>query len=294
MRIDDVGRLSPLARLAYWIRERHQIFLRKRVGRAKPWTDDEILQTTYFTNPYRENDKVTQWYADHIRKPFCDTVVRWRKLVFATTVFRWFNWPETAQRLLDNGLLDSWNADKAVPLLGKVLADGGKVFHGAYMITNAGSPKSKLDRVCRDYLDPVWHAHARLHDVIAGGCTLAGLHAQLRQFTGMKGSGFMAAQVVADLKYCPYLKGASDWWTWSSPGPGSMRGLEIVTGRPWTERQADAFAVEVNNLRGTLNRLLHKMPLLHAQDVQNCLCEFSKYELVRTKSGRAKRKYAGV
>jgi hypothetical protein len=37
-----------------------------------------------------------------------------------------------------------------------------------------------------------------------------------------------------------------------------------------------------------------RMPQLHAQDLQNCLCEFDKYERVRLGEGRPKAKYNGV
>jgi hypothetical protein len=36
------------------------------------------------------------------------------------------------------------------------------------------------------------------------------------------------------------------------------------------------------------------MPLIHAQDLQNCLCEFDKYERVRLGEGRPRSNYPGV
>ena len=43
MKIKEVKRLKPVDRLIYWIRERHNIYLRRKAGKPKPWTDDEIL-----------------------------------------------------------------------------------------------------------------------------------------------------------------------------------------------------------------------------------------------------------
>ncbi len=51
MLITDVLKLTPLERFLYLDRERHAIYLRRRAGMPKPWTDDEILQNYCFTNP---------------------------------------------------------------------------------------------------------------------------------------------------------------------------------------------------------------------------------------------------
>jgi hypothetical protein len=40
--------------------------------------------------------------------------------------------------------------------------------------------------------------------------------------------------------------------------------------------------------------LPRSMPPLHAQDLQNCLCEFDKYERVRLGEGRPRSNYPGL
>ena len=44
-----------------WINERHRIYLKRLYKETPPWTDDPILQSYKFTNPFRENDRVTVW-----------------------------------------------------------------------------------------------------------------------------------------------------------------------------------------------------------------------------------------
>jgi hypothetical protein len=51
MKIERVAKLSPESRFLYWIKERHAIYLRREAGEEKPWTDDEMLQRYFFTNP---------------------------------------------------------------------------------------------------------------------------------------------------------------------------------------------------------------------------------------------------
>jgi hypothetical protein len=49
---------------------------------------------------------------------------------------------------------------------------------------------------------------------------------------------------------------------------------------------ADQFMTEINELRQ------RKLPLnLHAQDIQNCLCEFDKYMRVKLGQGTPKQLY---
>lgn len=125
------------------------------------------------------------------------------------------------------------------------------------------------------------------------GDTLAAWHGRLSEFHGM-GGGFMSAQVVADMKYIHPLLLADDWGTFAASGPGSRRGLNLVLGR-----SVDA-AWRESDWRATLRRVYEaiqpELPRIgvsefHAQDLQNCLCEFSKYERTRLGHGRPKRRF---
>src|SRR5262245_66683119 len=57
--------------------------------------------------------------------------------------------------------------------------------------------------------------------------------------TGEGLGSFMKGQIIADLKYLPFMREVDDWWTWATPGPGSMKGLNIVLERdmnaPWAK-----------------------------------------------------------
>ena len=72
---------------------------------------------------------------------------------------------------------------------------------------------------------------------------------------------------------------------------GSRRGLNRVCGHPvdsaWREEHWRAM---LRALRDSTNARL-KMEPLTAQDIQNCLCEFDKYERARLGEGRPKQKY---
>ena len=308
MRVAEVSRLPALERLVYWIKERHAVFLRKGAGKPKPWTDDEIIQSTYFTNPYRENDKVTRWVKKNISD---NPAFQWahgpQVVWFAVLAFRWFNYIPTGELLLGQdgsynwrNLLLEWDTKEAVRRLRNERDCGRQVFTGAFNISNGGSRKSKVLRVCEDYIQPAWDNRFEYGKAWDDSVTLEGVHASLSVLPGMGGSGFMAAQVIADLKHTPFLRQASDWWTWSSPGPGSLRGMQILldeqgkgvraTKRNW-QALMDGLRPKVN---ASLTRGKPSMPQLCAQDLQNCLCEYSKYERCRNGDGRSKRTYQGV
>ena len=69
--------------------------------------------------------------------------------------------------------------------------------------------------------------------------------------------------------------------------------LNMPVKDPWKEAEWKYF---IDKLRRDIAPLIHTagMPSLHAQDLQNCLCEFDKYERVRLGEGRPKSTYPGV
>ena len=118
----------------------------------------------------------------------------------------------------------------------------------------------------------------------------------------------MTAQLIADLKFCPgWLVGAkppgpkhqpADWWTWAHVGPGSSRGMMRVLERDTISVNMSQieFTEHLAKLQGEIDKMAAKakMPLISGQDLQNCLCEFDKYERVRLGQGDARSHYQGV
>jgi hypothetical protein len=119
--------------------------------------------------------------------------------------------------------------------------------------------------------------------------TLAAAHAFLMQLEGF--GSFMAAQVVADLKNTEGhpLSFAPDWWNWSAPGPGSLRGLKWL-GTPVI--RGISYEEIIKELHYKVHELVYPIHMCE-QDLQNCLCEFDKYMRVQTGTGRSKRNYDG-
>lgn len=273
-----------------FIQERWNVYVAKERGDPRPWTKNTILQKYRFCCMHRENDKVTRWIADQWRGPHNTDPDAW----FAMTVARMFNLPSTLQAI---GYPVPFRPEKIRNVVNNLKASGHTVFNGAYMIRcDCQQPgKTKVDYLVDKVFKPMWETRKEIrpshsHD------TLLSFHARLMGCYGM--GSFMAAQVVADTKFTDSLRKAPDWWTWAAPGPGSTRGLNRVYAyaaitTPW---KGNSWGEALAELRLAIDPLVKKadMPRLSAQDLQNCLCEFDKYERVRLGEGRPKQLYPGL
>ena len=308
MKVEDVAKMDVKDRFIYWIKERHQIHLKRQAGMDAPWTDDEVLQSNFFTNPYRENDRVTIWFRENIRDPLKDE----DDVLFATVAFRWFNKPDpTGEILLDprsnqgtvNGLclLRQWDEEQATELI-REANNGGKqpVFTGAYMIkAGNGPPGCKIPNVCAAITN-VWNKRHWLVEVAQDSGTMEALHKELVKFPHL--GGFMSYEVVCDLRYTSIFgpDGPSDVETFSNLGPGAARGLQRMNGIPINvpksgmkdaRPKVDNWLEQFRELLAFTRKKLPRMPRFELREIEHSLCEFDKYERIRLGEGRSKRKY---
>jgi hypothetical protein len=287
MTISDIQ--DPIERFVAFIEEREAIRLRRESGKPWPWTQEPILQTYRFTNINRENDRVSKHYQKTIRNRYEEYAA-----VFAgTMLYRWFN-RETTCDMFFNQLdmeqdpaFEEYMKTRRIEILTDTLR---KIppphVTGAYIIT--GKPcHTKGEGVliyfhewCKKPWIPQWDfwlEHPPLLEEMSNWIDSEGL------------GSFMRAQIVADLKYLPFMRNVEDWWTWASPGPGSQRGLNIILNQPieqsWNPK---IWLKELGRLNEKVTPMLEAAGIerMHNQDLQNCLCEFSKYTKVVRGIGR--------
>lgn len=278
--------MTPLSNdqqsLVYWIIERDNIRQAKLLDLSPPWTQNKVLAENYFCNINREDDKVTQWIRSNW---ICD---EWNSdtLHLDMIVARVFNQPKTLEYIGQPSMLDflHWLKESHDKL--KIWeAEKMRIWNGAYIISTAGQKMSKLD-----YCINVFRNAYELSDLLCDVTTLQQAHTNLMQVNGL--ASFLAAQVVADLKRYPLhpLASAEDWWTFSSYGPGSLRGLcwfwnTTITPKNYQESIDKAY----NRIKIHLPKSILK--ILDMQNFQNCLCEYDKFMRVTYNTGRSKRKY---
>jgi hypothetical protein len=281
---------NPIEKFVAFISEREAIRVRRFVMKKSwPWTKDPILQEYRFTNVHREDDAVSQHYQRTIRNRYSDDSY----ILPATVLYRWFNRISTCDALFNEPDLGNHSVFE------NYMKTGDFAFldnclnklppphvTGSFIITGKpGFPKSLgvliyFEEWCKKpwpELYEVWKKHPPL---------LSEMYAQLNS----EGLGsFMRGQLIADLKYLPFMLGVDDWWTWATPGPGSMRGLNIILERPMNESWPKGMWLdELKRLSNIVTPMLKGfgMERLHNQDLQNCLCEWSKYTKVARGEGR--------
>lgn len=275
---------AALRALAYFLREREAVRLRKEAGEPPPWTDDEILREWRFCCVDRRDDRVTRWVRRTISEPRAGHPALWLNLAAARLVC----WPPTLEEI---GFLEGWDeaaAEAFARALEARAAAGLKVYTGAYIVP-AGPAGGRKSRFLAAALGDLWARRAEEPQV---GATCAAWAQFLMSADGV--GPFVANQVVADLRDTRYLAGASDWETFLLAGPGALRGLDRVFGRKTgstKQLEAQAAALQIRaELLALAPEFAGKMRDLN--NVGNALCEFDKYVRVLLGEGVPRARYA--
>ena len=263
--------------LAHWIRERRAIRLRRLNGDVPPWTADPILRDYRFCNVEREHDAVTMWISENWREP----LHAHPNLTAAMVLARLLNNPTTLAAI---GTPFAWDDDRIRTLIKCRRADGKKILNPAYLVTTCGVSMDKVDYIV-DIASTVQHSKISPLD----GEQLSSFHLRLMGFKGL--GNFLAGQVIADLKNTTDnpLQKAADYWSWAAVGPGSIKGLRAVLGRPDVSERH--FLPLATKLYADTQEIYGEPLNLHMQDFQNCLCEFSKYWRAHSGEGVPKQRY---
>lgn len=298
-----------LANIAAFMAERHSIYLRRKAGEPGPWTTDPVLRSGRFCNVFRELDTVTIWIRKNIREPYADHPLLWLMLAIA----RYINWPPTLQRLIDGS--GSWPGQLGfrpralAERLERIAASGEKVYTGAYMI-RAESDHSK------EWFN--WSKHRYIAEIVIGRLwedrdlfekSLSRPDLRLSEFWDILrepryiGWGpFMAYEVVTDMRHTRYLCRAPDIYTWANAGPGAIRGLNRLYGRPLktqpkpeqTNEEMCLLMAELNDYTGDHFRNTFgpvTSTRFEMRDIEHTLCEFDKYRRVKSGEGKMRSKY---
>ncbi len=281
--------------LAYWINERHKIYLLKEAGKPKPWTEDEILQKYKFTNAFRQLDKGTVALRNMLNNKFAKSLLKIANksdqaaLIFFNIVwYRLFNWYEHAEELgfiVDFKELETYIQQRA--------KDGKKIFTGAHMTTGVAF-EDKHDSYLRAAKE-AWDHRLEYSQTILNLTTMKSAFLSLLSLY-MVGK-FVAYELVCDFRFTKLLDKATDKLTWSNMGPGAQRGLRRI-GMPH-KNQAEGLE-SMQNLYGLLGRHYLGGQVIHCdwpfelREVEHSLCEFDKYQRAKRGEGRPRSRYNGL
>lgn len=280
--------------LIYWVRERENIRLKRAAGEPPPWTDDPLLVNYRFCNVRREDDRVTRWIHDNIRVPYAKHPYLWWMLCAA----RMINWPPTLAALIRSG--EAWpTADDlsqfSLGAMAQVMQDrkdrGEKVYTGAYMIRAETDPNvhwyswSKQRFIAEIVLGNLWRDRDQLTPSFHRS-----LEEAVTTLLPYRNWGpFMSYQAVVDMRWCDGLLAlAEDRGNYAAAGPGTIRGLNRLHGRPVDAKLTQSRALE--ELR-ELYPYLKEIVDLDFSDVPNVCCEVDKMLRLRNKEGTVRAKY---
>ena len=270
----------------HFMQERQQIYLNRQAGKPRPWTKDKILQQYKFTNVFREQDFVTIWIRENWRDPFHDHPHLW----FAMCIARQINWPETLEEI--GFPKDGYDAQRLEKILTSRMDRGEKAYTGAYIVPAPQKGGAKPPFTANVVLGYVWAARKWIEPKLHN--TLAEAHFTLTRFPRWT-QGFIAYEVVTDLRHTRYLRNAPDKFTWAHAGKGAVRGLNRIFGRPVTAliKQCMARQEMLTLLEMAPQFLPEWFPELEMRDIEHSLCEFDKYERARLGQGKPRSRYQG-
>ncbi len=293
--------IENLTEFTSFMRERHNIWVKRHKGQPPPWTTDPVLSEFRFCNVYRELDTVTIWIRENIREKFADHKWLW----FMLCIARRINLPATLEELMADkkgawptGSSRSchWSPARMVELLDARTARGEPVYTGAYMITaeTGAEHKGKTKSATTAYsnLLPLWQKERDIEPYLHQTLQLA--------FQSILGQGFawgpfMTYEVVSDLRWTRYLQDAADIKTWANAGPGAFRGLNRVYGRPYKQASKPEQAlVEMQDLLKAVSKSWPKSalwPALEMREIEHSLCEYDKWKRVMNGEGTPRSKY---
>ncbi len=283
-------------------RLRYEVFLKKEDGEPKPWTTDEILLKYKFCNIFREDDTVTRWFKKNIRDPLENDAA----VLLATVAFRQFNLIETGENMLKFGfdLFFDWDKHKAE--FAKLAKAQDKKVTGAYM-TRTPHSINKVDGAIQviDWFIEHCEGNTELTAInwIHQGISLEDATNFIAESPYL--GQFYAYEITTDLRHTALLDDASDILTWASPGPGAARGLSRLCGldKDSLSRQKKGdvglMMVMMRNLLEFANNTEfgywpEEYPKWEMREVEHTLCEFDKYERVRTGQGAPRSRYNGL
>ena len=277
MLTEQVKKLSAMELLAYFVKERETIRLKRMRNEPYPWTDDEILQKYRFCNIRRLDDKVSVWLMDHWYRPNYGHP----NILLAATLARQFNVPDTLEAM---GFPRQWDPKKCEQICNGRVLMGLKNFGAAYMVTGTLGG-TKIQQVLYKVANPIYVKQRLLMKDLK---SMESIAAMLKGCAGF--SDFMAGQVVADLRWAIGSVALGDWAdrnTWAPIGPGSARGMARLfhgneTYRDHTPLLRKNKALFISNLEKVRKELQDRIgpkytSALELHDYQNILCEADKY-----------------
>jgi len=292
--------------------ERHRIYLLKKYGCPKPWTEDKIFQNWAFCCSFRKLDKTSAWIIENIIKPNEDNPKLWKSII----VCRFLSRLEVLKELHEKDLLID-NFKELYYYLRQMQKDKRKIVTNAFICNSGIGEGEFIDKV--SYLFLLLSRIKKAYDfdeLLRYRFTNEYTFDKLKEFPGI--GNFMAYQYICDFNYSERYANHKDEKTWTVLGLGAVRGINRLTGnkirkklpsginsdilvqeiyKEWKVKICEYIYEEIKLTHDKIKEIEYIEierecePFLNIKlcDVQHWLCEYDKY----CRGGSKKRRYHG-
>jgi 5-hmdU DNA kinase, helical domain len=279
--------------------ERQKIWHRRYVLELpQPWTKNPYLLKNKFTNVYRELDPGTRFSREKIMAVDAPRPDR----VFNVMLYRLMCSIPTYQKV-GFQYLETFDWKSFQGVLRGVYETGQPVFGNAYLISPYSSMGSayKYENVARLFRN----VHRDFYKFFLALDQAPTFERAYKTVNSLYGFGpFLAYQVCLDLTYSSVLLGDQPILLfsqneWARLGPGAMRGMQRMVGYQTQTKNLEGLRYLWSHQCDFFERYGLKFPFLKDEynceveislaNMQNCLCEFSKYMNIRKGTGKAQR-----
>lgn len=287
----------------FWkfIYERQKVWQKRVVDEENPpWTKDKIIQNNRFTNIYRELDPGTQYAIQNILEQDASR----QDKIFNIMIYRLIGRSETHSFLGFQKIRDFEPKAFEEKLKKRRDEQGKTIFTGAYMVAGYSQMGSsdKVENISLLF-EEISQEYSKEIKRLPAEDTLQEAYNTIRSIPGF--GKFLAYQVIVDLLYPvkAYNENSLLPFTpddWAKAGPGARKGVKVLRTESGI-RYLDVMKWLRNNQRSEFQRLNIDFPFIldseggekeiSLANIQNCLCEFYKYNKIREDEGRARRRF---
>lgn len=267
--------------------ERQNVFTRRQEGLPQEeWTDDPILKVRSFCNNYRFLDYGSQYFIREILADFPDK----HTTLLRAALYRMTNqpsfWEYMYQQLGGMPTLEDVEDGSVGEVMEMAYQGKRQIFRPAYRVffTNNKDGAGKLKHQTANGYFQRYFLPDGENSVVPRFDAADTMYARICALEGAFRVGpFMAQQMVTDVNYSEhFLGGENDRVVL---GPGSLSGLRHIYGMdviPGGNFHHVNGEIKIQDLQEHLSHIRLELPGgktrgLSMLDVQNVLCEFSKY-----------------
>ena len=271
----------------YFVIQRYKIHLRKDIQKQqRPWTNDPILHLYSFTNVRRIQDTVTKYI---LKKVCLNPDLSLRQKILNLLWFRIFNKPQTFELFNFPIRQQDLNCSfQQVAQRYSMLVSDPRLSRGAYMNSGPMKRYTQYQKQFPTYMMPfhmIWQFNRskEIQDILKGQPQPA-----FDALLNIRGMGeFLAYQVYVDLCYCPQTTFTQNDFVYL--GQGAKAGVQHICPNLNHVEKRNFIKYVQENIDFWLDKyyntsLFQLMEDLHPDEryislsnLQNCMCQFSKY-----------------